>query len=226
MAVRKESKERRGCGFRKAGGLYLVGPPFGSVCDRLVFKLVPCDICGKKHEHNRGLSRVTGKEVFHYSHDVDLKTEAAARGEEPPGFSSLCECNDECPACNPQTETAGLMWVGRQHYPKYQDFCEEAVKLGVSKRVANIPSWFKVGETWVFLAHIECAPHTVPASTESLMPEETILVSGVFRAFVPQRIEKVMNESEAAELTDEEVQELEDQGVEVVTVPDSDPDHH
>ena len=102
------------------------------------------------------------------------------------------------------------MWVGRQHYPRYRDFCEEAEELGVSKRVATIPNWFRVGETWVFLEHIECAPETIPASPESLMPEETILVAGVFRAFVPVKVEKVVNESEAAELTDEEIQELEE----------------
>jgi hypothetical protein len=36
---------RRGCGYRKVGGLYLVGGGIGATCDRLPFELGVCPCC-------------------------------------------------------------------------------------------------------------------------------------------------------------------------------------
>lgn len=47
------TESRRACGYRKVGGLYLVGSGRSVVCDRLPFPLEPCPACGRVLEQNR-----------------------------------------------------------------------------------------------------------------------------------------------------------------------------
>ena len=47
----------------------------------------------------------------------------------------------------------GLIWVGEKFYPTPQDFCAEAEKMGISRRIPAVPNDFVLGETWVWLAH-------------------------------------------------------------------------
>ena len=142
MAIRKEQKTRRGCGYRKAGGLYLVGPPFGSVCDRLAFKLVPCPVCGHEQKFNRGIMQATGIEIFHQSHDEERISKVAKKAAA--GYADdlntddiaalvkdgyiKCECPENCPVCYPTREAAGLMWVGKGYYSP-ESFSREAQEM-------------------------------------------------------------------------------------------------
>lgn len=48
-----------------------------------------------------------------------------------------------------------LMWVGFEGYPTIQSFIEEAERLGVSKRLSQIPPTLEPGRTKLFLAHDE-----------------------------------------------------------------------
>ena len=48
-----------------------------------------------------------------------------------------------------------LMWVGVSNYSTVMSFTREAVRLGVSKRVAQVPVGVKLGKSLMFLAHDE-----------------------------------------------------------------------
>lgn len=48
---------------------------------------------------------------------------------------------------------AGLMWVGEKFYKTPEVFVAEGVTMGFSKRIKAVPRGFKVGETYVLLAH-------------------------------------------------------------------------
>ena len=47
------------------------------------------------------------------------------------------------------------MFVGRQFYPEFWDYLEEAVKLGCCKKVPSLPKDIEVGESRVYLLHKE-----------------------------------------------------------------------
>lgn len=45
---------KRGCGFRKVGGTYLVSEGEGMPCDRLPIKLDVCPVCSHGFKRSRG----------------------------------------------------------------------------------------------------------------------------------------------------------------------------
>jgi|GEM_PF-2940968 len=47
---------RRGCGFRKINGLYLVGGGLSAPCDRMPYRLDRCPTCGEGVKFTRGHS--------------------------------------------------------------------------------------------------------------------------------------------------------------------------
>ncbi|GAI07705.1 unnamed protein product [marine sediment metagenome] len=51
-------EERRGCGFRKVGGMYLCGEYISSPCDRMPFPLTVCPVCGQGIKVSRGFTEV------------------------------------------------------------------------------------------------------------------------------------------------------------------------
>ena len=216
MTVRAEDKVERGCGYRKAGGLYLVGPPFGQVCDRLPFKIEPCPFCGHVYGFNRGLIKTTPKGIFYCKHKTERVKLASGAS-----VTVRCMCAD-CPVCNPAEEVAGLMWVGKKFYTP-DSFCKEAESLGVCKRIPYMPPWLKVKETRIFLAHAEAVVLMNQNGDSDEQGKLFTRAPGIFRAFIPQAVEQVLNESEA---TPAIVEDLEKNGIDVVTVPDNDPDHH
>ena len=54
-------EERRGCGFRKVGGLYLVGKGEAVTCDRWPLPIKPCPTCGDQSEFMRGIAKINPK---------------------------------------------------------------------------------------------------------------------------------------------------------------------
>jgi hypothetical protein len=183
---------RRGCGYRKVGGLYLVSGDAGLPCCRLPLRLTVCPCCGAGIKQTRGWTWINPVLLF--------------------GESYKPECN-ACPAGNPARmgERAGLLWIGAQFYPTAAHFEAEASAMGISRRIAAIPRGFKVGETWVLLAHPKaCAPDAEGRT------------AGVFRIFRPERIEKILTESQA---TAAELAKLAEEGITPVIVPDGDRDH-
>jgi len=140
--------------------------------------------------------------------------------------------------CQPRDEVAFIMGVGQRYYSP-QSFVEEAMRLGVSKRIPAVPKDLVLGQTVVYLSH----PHAVEVKEAPLVQyamdvarnldssQQTLLLDaehkpeyalGIFCAFVPRRIEMLVWESEA---TPERLENLRKRGITPVLVPDGDEDH-
>lgn len=188
---------RRGCGYRKIGGLYLVGDAFGVPCDRLPFPLHVCPVCSAGIKQARGWTWFDAAALFGGKHT---------------------DCTDAfpgCPVCAGTIERAGLIWIGEKFYKTPLEFDIEAAELGVSRRISAVPRDFKVGETWVLLAHPKaCINVAAKEGEDAFLP-------GIFRVWRPSGIEKLLPES----ATPEESQALIERGIRPVFVPDNDPDH-
>lgn len=222
----------RGCGFRKVGGLYLVGSGLAYPCDNLPLELKPCECCGYTlpftrgwvwvnksflKEHRTLLSMSEAKELRY------LKSLGALEAERIFGKteSRLCKCPPSCPVCHPRQnikERFMLMWVGRQYTPK--SFIKEAHEMGVSKRIAFVPKELKLGETWVMLAYKKYPfQNDIPNSN---LKSEPVYKPAIFYAFRPTRVEKLIWQSGA---TEEKLKEMEEQGLTPVIIKDGDKDH-
>jgi len=129
MAVEK----RRGCGYRKVGGIYLVGEGIAVPCDKMPYPLEVCPTCGQGIKFSRGFTWLNPLKFF--------------------GVHENCRDLGDCPICKP-TEKAGLMWVGSKFYTK-SSFIEEAREMGISKRIHFVPKGLELGKTWVLLAYRE-----------------------------------------------------------------------
>jgi len=185
-------EQRRGCGWRKVGGIYLVGEGLAMECGRLPFALHVCPVCKAGVKFSRGWTWLDWK---NYAGDC-------LQG---------CAChNRNCAVCLPRFDQYGLMWVGEKHYSP-ESFVIEALQMGVSKRIASIPRGFKVGESWVLLAHKKALPEEPDGNGEQNR-------SGIFYAFRPARIEQLVRESD---LTEEKKELLKKRGITPVEVPDN-----
>lgn len=121
---------KRGCGYRKVGGLYLVGEGQGRPCCRFPIELHVCPTCSAGIKPARGWTWI----------------------ELAPFVRSACTAPAACPLEVPAGRV-GLLWVGENFYPTPGHFDLEASALGVSRRIAKVPRGFVLGETWVALAH-------------------------------------------------------------------------
>jgi hypothetical protein len=146
------------------------------------------------------------------------------------GFEE-CGCSAFCPLCKKVKEIgkAGLIWVGERFYKTPDQFMSEGREMGFSRRVKSIPRGFKVGETWVMIAHPKTMREPIPV--EELDPDhrgelfngvEMRYVPAIFTLWRPTRVEKIVKESGR---DSEEVKEMIEKGITPVFVPDDDPDH-
>lgn len=211
----------RGCGARRVGKLYLMGEGMAQVCPTLPLPLGPCDCCGYEPKQYRDFMFVPKS----YFQGLKIK--------HPTGEA----CDPRCPVCYPSQnfqDKYGLMWVGKKYYtPKA--FIEEADKHEVSKAIKQIPAGVVLGETWIMLAHpqgfvdIEAPDFQEkwahwnnrgrPKDEAEPLPRA---YPAVFYAFIPNRIETLLYESDA---TPEKVQALEARGITVIVIPDDADDH-
>lgn len=224
-------EKARGCGFRKVGGLYLVGAYIPVSCDRLPFRLQVCPVCGAGIKAGRGMTEINPLKLFGF-HDDEA------------------HCHDKlrpCFLCDPSEKPAFLMKVGEKFYPTPDDFLNEGVMQGFSKRIAQIPKNFKVGETIVYLAHPKACSVQVPVGavagrlelwqepdgasvgavtmTRLIDADKQEKAMGIFTAFIPQRIEKLYWQSRLDNMTDKEREHLAKRGITPVGIPDGDADH-
>lgn len=159
-------EKQRGCGYRKPGGLYLVGGNNSAPCCKLPFILKTCPCCGGGVKQSRGFTWVNTNLFF------------------PPN----CITAMHCPLSRID-EQIGLMWVGNQYYTP-NSFSKEAAQLGVSKRIAQLPHGVKPS-SWVALAH----PGAV-VQYKSELSTKPILLPGVFMVFQVRAIEYVITGKE------------------------------
>lgn len=115
-----------------------------------------------------------------------------------------------------------MLWIGEKFYKTPKDFIAEGVSLGFSRRISTIPHGFKIGETYVLLAHSKAVSEFKLSDTPGIFGEQEIRKPAIFYAWLPQRIEKICKESEHGTV---EIKALEKRGIVPIFVPDSDCDH-
>ena len=192
---------KRGCGYRKIGGLYLVGDPGEHFsCDRLPIPLLTCPTCGEGIKPTRGWTWVFPYNLFQGDHDP-------------------CKCGIGCPICSPELlgRKAGLTWIGTQFYTP-TTFAKEALTLGVSRRISSVPRGLVLGKTWVLVGHRQAAKTPAPGTVTGEKP-----CPGIFYAFIPQRLEMIITESYSED--EKFMEKLEKRGITPVVVPADDKDH-
>src|SRR5262245_23630989 len=118
---------KRGCGFRKVGGLYMMGGKLGMPCCKLPRVLDVCPTCAGGIKQSRGWQWIDPR----------------------PWLRGLCvqARTIPCPAAVPDGlgERAGLLWIGTRFYSSPEIFAVEADKLGISRRIKAIPRGFELG---------------------------------------------------------------------------------
>lgn len=170
LAVIESYESKRGCGYRKPGGLYLVSKGLFAPCGKLPAACEVCPTCSGGIKPSRGWTWFSPAAFFD---GVDCALES----------NQAFGCGG-CILSNPPAK-AGLLWIGGRFYKDASEFSGEALMRGVSRRIASIPRGFKLGETWCFVAH-----------RELLTNKDGSKSPGIFSAFRPQRIEYVMTEAD------------------------------
>jgi len=158
---------KRGCGFRKVGGLYLVGDRLGAPCCKLPIELKVCPICGGGVKQTRGWTW------------IDPRPWLKGACKESVAYALMC------PAANGNKlgEKIGLLWIGTQFYPTSDHFAHEANTQGISRRITAVPRGWRFGQ-YVALAH----PKVMIEGQRK---------PGIFRLFRPTAIEKIVTETES-----------------------------
>jgi len=208
----------RFCGFRKIGGLYLCGEYISSPCDRMPFPLTTCPVCGQGIKVSRGFTQVNPYQLW--------------------GIHQNCKDHFRpCFLCDPQDEPAYIMLVGAGNYKTPEDFLDEARSMGISKRIPFIPKGLELGKTVTYLAHPKACEVKEPAVLQQAMAiveeaqtdqprlletEKVTKALGIFCAFIPKKVEKLIWEKDA---TPEELGKLEHRGISPVIIPNGDADH-
>ena len=207
------TEQKRGCGWRKVSGVYLVGEFIPVSCDKLPVPLKICPCCNQGIKVGLGMTRIIPSKLF--------------------GVHRYCADKVQpCMVCQPQENEIGfVMRVGEVWYKTPQDFLNEGLRLGFSKRIHQIPRDFILGKTVVYLAHINaCVENELTEVQTELKVNPTELsprlieatkvkrVMGIFTAFVPQRIEKIYWQSALDEMPKSERKRLEKRGITPVGV--------
>lgn len=217
--MRTSIESARGCGYRKEGGLYLVGPVLDEPCPRLPLPVTSCPHCGQGIKPARGWTWVEPASIV------------------PPAIHGSIDHNERCPLGLPARvhlddalaiidfgsrkpepanwhqmgERAGLIWVGEKFYPTPLEFLEEASRMGVSRRIKTLPHGWEPG-MWVILGHRKAILTFEP--TEDPDVAEKVYSPGVITVFKPLRVEYIVKGDE----TDEQLAALEKRGIEPVKV--------
>lgn len=216
MSIRVSVEGRRGCGYRKVGGLYLMAGNLSMPCGRMPYELVVCAACGHGIKPARGWTWIDPVEAFEHEL-VDCLVGRQCQ------HCPLGAGGETCGRC-------GLIWIGEAHYPSPEAFTREAASMGISRRVSTLPRGFEVGKTWVLLAHRkaitrdceECVEGwresdgegSVPVPCDECGKTGLVHVPAIFSAFVPERVEQVV----AEDCTDEEADKIRERGIEPVIV--------
>ncbi len=229
---------RRGCGYRKAGGLYLIGEGLSRPCAKLPALCEMCPVCGEGVKFSRSWRWIDPYGLF--------------------GGNCGIVPRPACTVCPFELRQAGLLWVGEKFYSP-ESFVEEAVNMGVCKRIPAVPRGFKLGETWVLLAHKKAGRKKawVKVKKGEILPLDAVIkvdeptqitfddregtkkaldagklwvmrevkCPAVFYAFRPTKLDLVVTEKMLADMPEEERKRKERQGISFFVVPDADPDH-
>lgn len=191
--------QKRGCGWRKPGGLYLMAGGQGVDCGALPKVLDVCECCGGGIKPVRGWTTVNPRMLFF--------------GPGPDRSPDVCrqECGMPRVSCPLQVEKAGLLWIGGSHYPTPKAWLDEARTQGMSRRIPTVPRNFEVGKDWLLIAHRQYRIEVDGDGDEKK-------IRAIFHVCKPDRIEYVCRGDE----TDAELEKLEKRGVTPVRVEHAD----
>jgi hypothetical protein len=203
-AVQTRIESPRGCGYRRPG-LYLVADGLSMPCGKMPIPLRVCPTCHSGIHQCRGWTWING--------DKFVK-------------KLVCQASP-CPPFCPLREKpgmVGLLWIGNCYYPTPEAWMKEAERMGVSRRISQVPKKFVVGKTWVWVAHAKTIKVRCPACDPAHVYDRPICKkckgagtlgrAGVFHAFKPSRIEYVVKDGDS----DEKIESLVRRGITPVKV--------
>jgi len=207
------TEEKRGCGYRKEGALYLCGMGIQVECDWLPYELTTCPVCGAGVKQSRGFTWLNWFE-FAGKHE---------------------DCKDKylCTLCNPKEgDILGLLWVGKKFYTP-ESFVQEAIAMGVSKRIAQIPNKLELGKTRILVAHPDAVPNICPRYNnpvswynnppgnmgscdtcswgEDCKVKNKPTAPGIFYSFIAQRVEQIITKEQSED--EENIEKLKKRGI-------------
>ncbi len=191
MNIITSYEEKRGCGYRKQGGLYLVSGSLSDSCQKLPIPLIVCPTCHAGVKPSRGWTWV----------GFQLIKDAPCTKLIEDFHKDAYPCTG-CPPFDGSVERFGLLWIGEKFYKTPYEFNKEAITQGISRRINYIPKDFVLGETWVLMAHRKCIP-----DGEDFIP-------GIFCVFRPTTIEYIVKDDD----TDEHLESLEKRGISLVRI--------
>lgn len=208
MSIFRTTETRRGCGYRKEGGLYLMAGKPAQVCGKFPVPLSVCPTCHGGIKQSRGWTWFEPAPFF-----MDLICKDQPQVGMGVGGSATDPIN-QCPGC-PVTHDmvllsaalrvkAGLLWIGEGFYPTPGDFLAEGVAQGLSRRISALPKDFRVGVTRIFFAHPKAYPGWDEETGEFVDPEtEPHLYNceskgpGIFGSFVAEEVHYIVTAEEA-----------------------------
>ena len=125
--IATKTEGERGCGYRKPGGLYLVGGSMTAPCGGGPIPLRPCECCSLELKQHRAFGWFNPALLF----------EAMKPTARKPGSSANRCPSGHCPGCpfSHPPERAGIVWIGKAHYPTWPEFMVEAETMGLSRRI-------------------------------------------------------------------------------------------
>ena len=202
MNIQTVFEGKRGCGYRKAGGLYLRTDGHGRYCGALPVYLNVCPTC------HQGIKPARGWTWINLAALVDVNGCNRSYVKEIRVGGDIVDACGDCPIADAKIQEVGLIWIGEKFYPRPEDFNRESHEMGVSRRITAVPRNFKLGETWVALAHRKVAGGGLADNGE---PEWK---AGIFHVFKPSRIEYVVKSDDA----EDKLEALEKRGITLVKV--------
>lgn len=196
MNIQQRIEKKRGCGYRKPGGMYLVAGRGAETCCKLPFPLAVCPCCGVGIKQARGFTWI----------NTDLFFPGSCT--KPGGFAGGCPLSI-------REMRIGLMWVGEKYYHNAWHFTQEAIMQGISKRIAQIPREFEIGKTWIALAHPRgYLDYEIVKTDGSGVVDITQRNAAIFTVFKPTAIEYVVTGTEPVK----KLEQLEKRGITLVRV--------
>jgi len=223
---------RRGCGYRKRSGIYLVSGNLDQPCGLLPRLLATCPTCGLGVRQKIGWQWVEARLVSRPGDE-----HGCSQCKVPGAQAGFRACMMREMASTPDLKV-GLIWVGAGYYKTPEEFMAEARIMGISRRVHAVPKGLVVGETRVLLAHPRGAPcpqcngRGKHGGLEIGDLDEPVAcdackgsgkAGAVVAMFVPRAVEQIVSETQAAD--GEFVEGLSKRGITPVVVRDDDPDH-
>ena len=238
--VKTVHDERRGCGWRQPGGLYVRSGGHSAMgCKRMPYPLETCPVCSGGIKPSRSWTWLDVPQLLLAGSGIKTRQEQCSycRGsgrflEAGPCLScdrgtltrSTACSHGNCSVCpmgggaEPKT---GLLWIGDKFYSP-QSFLDESHQMGVSRRLPNVPNDFVAGRTWVLCAHRKGITEPCPDKSPFPHPGDCPGCEGtgkhhvpaIFAAFKSETIEYVVKGTE----TKEELLSMHRRGIQPVYV--------